>query len=213
MTDVERLESWLRQEYQAFASAKRLPSLDLVLPHPIHQDEAAGFLRAQDRRLIRPVGGPGQFELVGVQQAGTSKSRYSLFSGGKAAGLNRQYLMQVTALGELYFDLRWRGDRLVFERDGFDVFALDAQGNVVIGGVVDKDAAVLRSRVDRVIDALGSGDTGTPKLTQQVIDGVRLRRPATLWGVGPGVRLVFDLVYEDDRVRVSARAQLPGRDR
>ena len=72
---------WLDEQWDGFLSMKGRPPAELQLDVPLHPDEAEFLLAVNGPRSVVKMGpNPGDFQLVGIDPARSSKSKYRLFS-------------------------------------------------------------------------------------------------------------------------------------
>lgn len=196
-----------RLESMAVVFARRhgLAGDRLVLRGPLHNDELLGMRRALEARILT-VDDAGVFEIAGHAP---DKGPYNLFSRGPNPSLNREYLIQISALAELVLDHGWPASRVSFEFDAFDLAAFNDDHEIVVVAEAKTTGALLDAMLAE-IDRITPEQLANPSTNaQRKAAGLSKLRASVFWGVAPGVRLAFDLEHRHGTPRLATRDGVP----
>jgi len=200
-TTVARLEALLRAWAEGFAARRDdVRSSTLALgKRGLHVDEASGFLRALDDRLLH-VDSAG---LVTPLAARTKSAggRYALIcKNGDGTSINLEYLIQLATAAELVIGHGWPPGCLQVERGEFDLIGFRAPTSQDVVMAVEAKARVRGSdSLEKLLKALLSiasdpsaavGTNAQNKYRELLL--LVEAHPVVLWLVAAGARWAFD---------------------
>ncbi|MFJ8113389.1 hypothetical protein [Streptomyces sp. NPDC096132] len=208
---VRRLDALLQAWAVGFATVRSdvLSPRLTVSRRGLRTDEAAGFLRALDARVLH-VDSAG-FVVPQLFRPKASGGRYALFSrNGSGVALNLEYLIQMAAATELLVDHQVAGADICFEHGEFDAVA--ESGGVP---VLAMEAKARIEGADGLLELLNSllklgvnpqtAVNGNHRRKYAALLDMAARGPVVLWLVADGARWAFDADRLDGTLRLTPR--------